>query len=187
MNKEALSWISAYSKEVYGSYSKIDSFQDRFRNLIPLYAFLGTGYFYVGTKFPHYYSDGNLAFFYGPFSAGLLLLLVSLTLHLYAMFWMAHLEIMPDPQEVVDVCSKMPMDYPEGGIHSYLEEQAAKRRCGIASRNLSLLRKRGELLNSASKVGVLSVLLLLVASPRFISTRYHESKKVSQGQTSSQP
>lgn len=176
MNSEALTWLSAHSKDAYSAYSKIDSFQDRFRNLIPLYVALGTGYFYVGTQFPHFYSDGHLAFFYLPFAVGLGFLTTSLALHLYAMFWMAQLEIMPDPKDVCQMCSSIPEDYTPGQITTYLEEESTKLRCAITSRNLALLRKRGELLNSASKIGVLSFLLLFVASPRFIATKFHASK-----------
>jgi hypothetical protein len=176
MHKEATSWISEYSKEAYAVFCRIDSFQDRFRNLIPLYAALGTGYYFMGTRFPHSYSDGNLAFFYIPYAAGLVLLIASIYLILYSMFWLVNLEMLGDPAKFYETCESINENESDEKVKMHLDVMTAKERCKLSSGNRERFKRRSKLLIYGARIGVISFALLALSAPRFISTSWHHSQ-----------
>ena len=178
MKKAALEWILSYAEKAYWAHSKVDSFQDRFRNLIPLYAALGTGYFYFGVRFPHYYTDGNFAFFYAPYSVGLILLLVSISLLLFGMFWKSEVHIMPGPLDIFRMCEQFQEQHSEDSIKQHLDKAAAEAFCYSTQANIINIKQRSELLVTAGKIGVISFILLMVAAPRFVSTLRHHTEHI---------
>lgn len=184
MNKACEEWLSKLSMEMYGAFCKIDSIQDRVRNLTPLYVALGTGYAVLGAHFPHYYTDGNLGYFYLPFSIGVVLLIASISILLYVLFWLADLSVLGNPTEYLEICKKIPEEHDHEETKIHLDRQLTERRCDAAAQNFILFSHRSKLINVASRIGVVSFVMLMASSPRFISCKSYELRHP---QSSAQP
>ena len=169
MSNNSKELLRELAKEFYDSYVAPTPILERFKALWPLYAALGTGFFYVGTKFPHYGTDGNIVLFYIPYSVGLFMLTGSAALVLYAMFWLNDVEVLGDPDEYRE-CLESVKDEDDKEAVEHFQNELIDRRCKASSKCLKLLVKRVKLLHWASKLGVSAFIGLALSIPRLITT-----------------
>ena len=168
MSSNSKELLQELAKEFYDSYVSPTPILERFKALWPLYATLGAGFFYAGTKFPHYGTDGNITLFYIPYGIGLLLLILSASLVLYAMFWKNDLQVLGDPDAYRQWLEAVREDDTDAIEH--FQKQLIELRCKAASKSLNLLRERSNLLHWSAQLGVAAFVGLALSVPRLIST-----------------
>lgn len=169
MSENSKELLRELAKEFYDSYVLPTPILARFNVLWPLYAALGAGFFYAGTKFPHYGTDGNVVLFWIPYGIGLLMLMASFVLVLYAVFWLNDVEVLGDPNEYKK-CLEAVEDENDNDAFEHFQKQLIDRRCKAASKSLNLFVKRADLLHKASQLGVFAFASLALSFPRLIST-----------------
>jgi len=169
MSENTKDLLQELAKEFYESYVLPTPIISRFNVLWPLYAALGAGFFYAGTNFPHYGTDGNIILFWIPYSLGLLMLIASFVHVLYAMFWLNDIEILGDPNEYKN-CLQAVADQNDKDAFEHYQKELVDRRFNAASKSIKLFVKRGHLLHKASQLGVFSFICLALSFPRLIST-----------------
>ena len=169
MSENSKELLRELAKEFYDSYVSPTPILSRFNVLWPLYAALGAGFFYAGTNFPHFGTDGNIVLFFIPYGIGLLILLASFSLALYAMFWLNEIEILGDPNEYKKCLEAVKEENDKNAFEHY-QKELIDRRCKAASRCIKLFTKRAHLLHRASQLGVFAFIGLALSIPRLIST-----------------
>jgi len=173
MNNASREFLADLAKDFYESYAKTMPIAERFKMLWPLYAALGAGYIYVGTNFPHYGSDGNIALFYVPFVTGLITFSTAIGFVLFTMFWLNESAILGDPLSYKENLEKIDNEINEGDIKSQLIDEFLDQKCKIASICFRLLKRRASILSLASRLAVISFIFLILSLPRLVATVWY--------------
>lgn len=179
-NKAAKEWFAKLASDSYSFYQKNDSTQDTFKNLCALYLALFSGFLYVGTAFPLYYSDGHLILFYLPYAIGFLLMLASFIMTLKSFYWRNPKTLLAPAEDFYSFCSKVEEQQKHEEVTEMLNDKLSLQYMQFASQNQKALAKCHNRLHIAGRIGCVSFLLLMLSTPRLITTKIFHNKTSNQ-------